>query len=404
MRNTRNVLYVKKKISELIPGDIVLHPVYRTDGLMLINQYKILSTDIIQKIVCHLPPGMSVIVVATQDLLQQFIENKQYENTQYINILKEMITEHNKLMTMPLNIISFLDPKVNSQDIKEGSISEESYKTENDYLSTLYKYPLFSSFENNLESSRLKDRAGEVRRKLLDIIKLNDTLRNSLNQIKNYKDILLIHSINTTSISLMIGLTIELTEEELIDLAVTALLIDASLTKLPKDTFNTHLQYATKQKELYQVYVEFIKTMSNDLPMLRKESIIHGILDYYEHYNGKGYPKEKKGEDISLFGRIISIAHFYEEKVGGYFHSSGTRPREAIKLVWENKGAKFDPNIIDIFIRRTNFFKIGEPIIIPEYGRGLIVGFEDYINSPHMPIVQFEDGMTINLLTAHKNR
>jgi HD-GYP domain-containing protein (c-di-GMP phosphodiesterase class II) len=138
--------------------------------------------------------------------------------------------------------------------------------------------------------------------------------------------------------------------------------------------------------------------------MLRKESIIYGIVDYYEWYNGEGYPKGKKGQSIGLFARIISMAHFYEEKVGGYFHSSGTKPREAIKLVWENKARKFDPNIVDIFIRRSNFFKIGESIIIPEYGRGIIVGFEDYINAPHMPIVKFEGGMTINLLKEQKKQ
>ncbi|MBB6219025.1 HD-GYP domain-containing protein (c-di-GMP phosphodiesterase class II) [Anaerosolibacter carboniphilus] len=419
MQNSRDIVYVKRQIKELIPGDIVLHPVYRTDGLMLINQYKTLSADIIQKIVYHLPAEMPVIVAATQELYEQFIENRQYGNKQYINLLKEAVMEYNKLMTMPLNIVSFLDSRADFQALNQSSAVEENYKTENDYqiatpeknhkmeddyLSSLYKFPLFWTFENNLESLRLKNRAVEVRKKLLDIIKSNDILRNSLNQIKNYKDILLIHSINATSISLMIGLTLELTEEELIDLGITTLLMDASLTKLPKNTFNTHLQFSTKQKELYQIYVGFIKAMSNDLPMLRKESIIYGVLDYYEFYNGEGYPKGKKGEDISLFGRIISIAHFYEEKVGGYFHSSGTKPREAIKLVWENRSKKLDPNIVDIFVRRSNFFKIGESMIIPEYGRGIIVGFEDYINSPHMPIVKFEGGMTINLLRKYKNK
>jgi len=89
--------------------------------------------------------------------------------------------------------------------------------------------------------------------------------------------------------------------------------------------------------------------------------------------------------------------------VGGYFHNSGTKPRDAISLVWENKSKKFDPNIIDIFVRRSNFFKIGESIIIPEYGRGIITGFEEYINVPHMPIVKFENGVTVNLLTLHKH-
>ncbi|SHI54160.1 HD domain-containing protein [Geosporobacter subterraneus DSM 17957] len=403
MGNTKPNLYVKKQLRQLIPGDILLHPIYRTDGLMLINQYKTLSSDIIQKIIYHLPSNTHVLVVPSQDSYQQYIDEEQYRNAQYIDMLQEIILEHNKLMTVPLTMMSLLDPHVNVETMRQDSYSEKNYNPDNDYLDTLYKFPLFLSFENNLESAKLKERASRVRKKLYDIIRSNNVLCNALIPIKHYKDILLIHSMNTVSISLMIGLTIELTEEELVDLAITALLIDASLTRLPKETFNIHLQYSTKGKELYQVYVDFIKNISTELPMLRKESIFFGILDYYEHYDGGGYPKGKSGKDIGRFARIISMAHFYEEKVGGYFHNSGTKPRDAISLVWENKSKKFDPNIIDIFVRRSNFFKIGESIIIPEYGRGIITGFEDYINVPHMPIVKFENGVTVNLLTLHKH-
>jgi len=38
--HTNKSSHVKKMIKDLIPGDIVLQPIYRTDGLMLINKNK----------------------------------------------------------------------------------------------------------------------------------------------------------------------------------------------------------------------------------------------------------------------------------------------------------------------------------------------------------------------------
>lgn len=102
--------------------------------------------------------------------------------------------------------------------------------------------------------------------------------------------------------------------------------------------------------------------MTSNSPLLRKKSIINEILDHHEFYNGKGNPNGKKGEEISLFGRILHIAHEYDDLVGGYNYTTGLLPSEAIRFVCENKDEVLDNNILGIFLHRTTYFKPNKTI------------------------------------------
>ena len=46
-------IYIAKTIADLIPGDISLHPIYREDGLLLVNKYTVLTSLLIKQIHIH---------------------------------------------------------------------------------------------------------------------------------------------------------------------------------------------------------------------------------------------------------------------------------------------------------------------------------------------------------------
>jgi HD-GYP domain-containing protein (c-di-GMP phosphodiesterase class II) len=143
--------------------------------------------------------------------------------------------------------------------------------------------------------------------------------------------------------------------------------------------------------------------LSQEISLIRKESIILGVLDHYEYYDGKGYPKGKKGSDISLFGRIISIAQAYDEMVGGYFYNSGIKPIQALQSIWDSCGSRFDSNIIRIFIERTTVLKVGQHIIHSGFHQGTIIGFTDFINFPLSPIIKLQNESIVDLLEIGKS-
>lgn len=396
----QNKFFIKKQISDLADGDIILHPVYRSDGLMLIKQYKTISEDLALKIRQLVPAVLPVIVLSPNCNMDSFNNNQYYANAALVKELEKMRAEYSEYMQVPLELSALIDRRTKAKSAIKSA--DSNIYNDHPYLSFLCKSPFFANFEAKLESPHLQQRAKKAKQLLIDTILKDKILSDRLNEIKNYKDILLLHSINTTCIAIMIGLTLELSEEDLADLALANLLIDISVSQLPKEEFELHLQSKKSNRDFYNLHLDQIRALSQELVLIRKESIIFGVLDNYEYYNGSGYPKGKEGSGINLFGRIISIAQAYDEMVGGYFYNSGIRPIQALQSIWENRGTRFDPDIIRIFIDRTSVLKIGQHIILSSLHQGTILGFTDFINYPLSPIIRLENGNIEDLLGVEK--
>jgi diguanylate cyclase (GGDEF)-like protein/PAS domain S-box-containing protein/putative nucleotidyltransferase with HDIG domain len=70
------------------------------------------------------------------------------------------------------------------------------------------------------------------------------------------------------------------------------------------------------------------------------------VLSHHERWDGSGYPKGLKGEDIPVVSRIIAIAESYEELI-----NSSMSKDDAILEIEKDSGSKFDPYIVEVFIK-----------------------------------------------------
>lgn len=373
--------YVKKRIGELVPGDILLHPIFRSDGLMLINKNKVLNVFLIDKIKKQVRYSASVLVASSPKEFESFLSDA-YNSIGFRQDLRQLMKEYG-----------------DHDGIRFQKIDFNEIETKSPFLSALSSSPYWISLENSLESEHLKKRASFIKEELLALFRNDQKFIDLCSKINGYDDIILIHTINTVCISLIFGLILELTDEELIDLSVAALFVHVGYTVLPKDEFKSFLKSQNFNHPAMKKHLEVFLNVTLDSPYLRRKSIIHGVLDHHEFYNGKGYPNGKKGEEISLFGRILHIAHAYDSLVGGYDYTAGIAPLNAVKLVFENKDGMFDYNILNIFMYRTTIFKLGETMVLPNGKNGKIVGFENYVKNPHLPIVELKSGRTVNLLS-----
>lgn len=74
------------------------------------------------------------------------------------------------------------------------------------------------------------------------------------------------------------------------------------------------------------------------------------ILESHERWDGCGYPKGLKGEEISLEARIIAIADAYDAMTKMRFHMESLTVEEAIEEINRCSGTQFDPEIARVFI------------------------------------------------------
>jgi diguanylate cyclase (GGDEF)-like protein/PAS domain S-box-containing protein len=74
------------------------------------------------------------------------------------------------------------------------------------------------------------------------------------------------------------------------------------------------------------------------------------VLTHQERWDGTGYPKGLKGEEIPEAARLLALAESYERRVYGSGNMDPASKEEALKAIEANKGKHFDPGLTDIFL------------------------------------------------------
>jgi putative two-component system response regulator len=71
---------------------------------------------------------------------------------------------------------------------------------------------------------------------------------------------------------------------------------------------------------------------------------------HHERWDGTGYPKQLKGTDIPLCGRIVALADVYDALTTKRVYKGAFTHDVARSIILEGKGTHFDPDIVDAFI------------------------------------------------------
>jgi HD-GYP domain-containing protein (c-di-GMP phosphodiesterase class II) len=74
------------------------------------------------------------------------------------------------------------------------------------------------------------------------------------------------------------------------------------------------------------------------------------VLEHHERWDGNGYPKGLKGEEISLQARIIAIADAYDAMTSEETYQERISDENAIAEIRRCSGTQFDPEIAKLFI------------------------------------------------------
>ena len=81
------------------------------------------------------------------------------------------------------------------------------------------------------------------------------------------------------------------------------------------------------------------------------EHVEEGTRYHHERYDGKGYPDGLKGEEIPLFGRIISVADAFDAMTSNRVYRNAMDTDYVVNEMKRGRGTQFDPNVLDAFFR-----------------------------------------------------
>jgi len=85
---------------------------------------------------------------------------------------------------------------------------------------------------------------------------------------------------------------------------------------------------------------------SDATPLKMAATIAH---THHEKWDGNGYPRGLKGEEIPLFGRIAAIADVFDALTSARPYKPAWPLDDALQLMRSSRGTHFDPTLIDVF-------------------------------------------------------
>jgi putative nucleotidyltransferase with HDIG domain len=86
-------------------------------------------------------------------------------------------------------------------------------------------------------------------------------------------------------------------------------------------------------------------------------------LTHHEKWAGGGYPKDLRGEEISLYGRITAIADVFDALANSRVYKKAWEKERIIDLFREEGGGHFDPKLCELFISNfDSYWKINESL------------------------------------------
>ncbi|WP_353107387.1 HD domain-containing phosphohydrolase [Acetoanaerobium noterae] len=79
--------------------------------------------------------------------------------------------------------------------------------------------------------------------------------------------------------------------------------------------------------------------------------IADSVLSHHERWDGSGYPKGLRGDEIPFYARILAVAEAYDALTRDQPYRKAVDDEEALEIIKDNAGTQFDPKIVKALIR-----------------------------------------------------
>jgi len=157
------------------------------------------------------------------------------------------------------------------------------------------------------------------------------------------------HSDRLQKIAQKIGFELGLSQPELHHLDLLARLHDLGKIATPKEILNKSGLLSPKEWDLVKRHPEIGYRIALNSPDLTP--IAEAILSHHERWDGTGYPRGLKGENIPLLSRIIAIADTFDVLTDGRTYKKPLNQKGALNEIKKGAGHQFDPYLVEVFMK-----------------------------------------------------
>lgn len=167
-----------------------------------------------------------------------------------------------------------------------------------------------------------------------------------LMEIKNNE--ICLHSQQVANYAASTAAKLGLPASEVSQIKTAALLHDIGQLSVPNLILNKLPFLSTREKSIYKRHCIAGASMLENVPGFTVVCDI--IRSHHEKWDGTGYPKRLKGQNIPIGARIIAVANYYDRNINPCTQHWQKTHADAIVELKNKAGLDFDPAIVKAFI------------------------------------------------------
>lgn len=200
------------------------------------------------------------------------------------------------------------------------------------------------------------------------------------------------HALNVTMLSLLLGKEAQLGAEAMRALGLGTLLHDIGREKIPSQILLNKSPWTKAEQSFYQQHVTYGLDMARQLPAI-PAAALDVIAMHHALLDGSGYPARLAGEAIGPLARIACIANTFDGYCNRVNPAESMTPAEAISFMFKKETGKYDPVLMQLFVRCMGIYPPGSVVQLSNGQFGLVMSVNPgqllhpslLIYDPHVP-------------------
>jgi putative nucleotidyltransferase with HDIG domain len=258
----------------------------------------------------------------------------------------------------------------------------------------------------------VKEMVGSVKnQKLLNVRKAKRLMQNAVNaimqdestllgltNIKNYDEYTFNHSVNVAIYAMAMGQRIGIPKKYLSHLGMASLFHDIGKVNIPKEVLDKPGKLSPQELAI----IRYHPIIGAEIVMRMKEwgelstRMIDAAFEHHLKYDLTGYPKPIQKRKLTLFGKIIAIANFYDALVRPRADNRFPYVSEKILgIMIERSGKDFDPALVKVFINMIGVFPLGTLVLLNTNEMGIVIYIQEdteLIDRPKVRLLYYGEG------------
>jgi putative nucleotidyltransferase with HDIG domain len=157
------------------------------------------------------------------------------------------------------------------------------------------------------------------------------------------------HSERVTAIAVALGQIMEFSDEQLTDLQRGGLVHDIGKLATPSSILNKPGPLTPEERRIIQEHPA--RGASILQPIGAYARLLPIVSQHHERWDGSGYPRGLKGEEIDLAARVMAVADTFDAITSDRPYRAGLPLQEAISIITTQSGKQFAPDVVAAFCR-----------------------------------------------------